>query len=879
MAKTNWQYNDIVTEADLNQLGQEINEKETIAGSQARAAEAVTIAKAYTDQQITLVTETGIPKLNVYEYQMDGEAGAAEFEIPLETFDANTDTVKLYINTTVKDRSDFTVENAIYDNGTLISRGKVVLNQPLSVDSRVVIEVWKNIPIGEEGSVSGQVIAPNSMPQNRVIGLEEALNSPKYASPAKTVGPVIPLSNSEYGKLKYKLYGRTYVNLVENGNFKNGTDGWSVALGTIAASSNTLTITGNGTGTNPYAYMALKLIAVTRKKVFARAKLKVTNNECNSIDIRILGSTSGSATKIISSVNNPLQNQEYVLYGVVNLDSSISGNISFRCVHSYLDATAASGKIMEVKEIMCLDLDQYPWLNGLTAEEINEQIPYYIDGLQSVSNLKMVSVGKNLFYEPKVNSEFASTGQSGTRATVNYDGEKIRITGIANNYSSIRSKDFKLRKNTDYKIVVDGYRVGNASARVQLWGVKNGVKTVLSEFTQLNTTRSVVISEPVNSGDYDSWHIQYYPTNNITSDIDMIVYSTMLIEADKDTTYEPYQESVVFLDKPLRSLPNGVADEIDSDGNLIRRVGEVVVESEDIVVLYTSYTNVDIVRLDIIPDVVRYGVNDLIATKAITSRTIPLNGHTTDSPDAVWKHRFSTTQFQIVVPKGTYANLAEAQAALAGTVVQYELASPIVENVHIPPLSSFKEGTLSFQNRRKYILQADDIASMFTGYTNVDLALITIPVTFPDCQHITGYDTNYVFSVNGREATYAADNISEIGKYFTSPVASIPRLIFVVPKGTTLQQAQEQLAGLEIEYETIPFLLTKVEYAYPINLPAGVKGNTEAIAQLGRELGDLWENLLSIADKELAMGLITPLTTTETTDLKNKVNEILQIWR
>ena len=133
-----------------------INELEKIKASKG-------YVRDYTDSQITLVTETGIPKLNVYEYIFDNiEIGTTEIQIPLETFDKATDTVKLYINAIPRDSDFFT----IIDN-------KIVLDQGLQQVSKITLEVWKNVPIGQEGSVSGIVIAPDSMPQNRVHGLAD----------------------------------------------------------------------------------------------------------------------------------------------------------------------------------------------------------------------------------------------------------------------------------------------------------------------------------------------------------------------------------------------------------------------------------------------------------------------------------------------------------------------------------------------------------------------------------------------------------------------------------------------------------------------------------------------------------------------------------
>jgi len=121
---------------------------------------------SYVDEQITLVTETGIPKLNVYEYKFPNlPAGTTEVEIPLETFDERTDTVKLYINSVYRDSDFYT-----------ISDKKIILNEALSSVSKVTIEVWKNVPIGDDGSVSGTVIAIDTLPQNRVKGLTTALS-------------------------------------------------------------------------------------------------------------------------------------------------------------------------------------------------------------------------------------------------------------------------------------------------------------------------------------------------------------------------------------------------------------------------------------------------------------------------------------------------------------------------------------------------------------------------------------------------------------------------------------------------------------------------------------------------------------------------------
>lgn len=130
-------------------------------------------AKSYTDEQITLVTETGIPKLNVYKYSFaDQPIGTTELEIPLNTFDKTTDHVIIKIGGVQREEGDhYTITAPVKDvDGNVTQLGKVTLIEPLTQVSKIYMEVWKNIPVGNSGSVSGIVIAPGTLPQDRLVG-------------------------------------------------------------------------------------------------------------------------------------------------------------------------------------------------------------------------------------------------------------------------------------------------------------------------------------------------------------------------------------------------------------------------------------------------------------------------------------------------------------------------------------------------------------------------------------------------------------------------------------------------------------------------------------------------------------------------------------
>lgn len=119
------------------------------------AAEVGAATPAYVNEQIQLITETGIPKLQVYTQEVTAVTdGQTTFTIDLETFDVKTDTVLM-----------------------LDGRGLLLPNSDFTVSGNVVtvVDAWnagdvggllilKNVPMGEDGSVSGAVIAPGTIP-------------------------------------------------------------------------------------------------------------------------------------------------------------------------------------------------------------------------------------------------------------------------------------------------------------------------------------------------------------------------------------------------------------------------------------------------------------------------------------------------------------------------------------------------------------------------------------------------------------------------------------------------------------------------------------------------------------------------------------------
>ena len=164
------------------------------------------------------------------------------------------------------------------------------------------------------------------------------------------------------------------------------------------------------------------------------------------------------------------------------------------------------------------------------------------------------------------------------------------------------------------------------------------------------------------------------------------------------TTYEPYKLSEIvyeppFNDNQLTRVPNGSADEIDI---ATQRNKKYVLKSGDINGLSTINANNDIVTITKPTDYSQYN----ITTKSLaTSQTVlipkfrAIANVVDDTMSIGGIYQASALSVGLVVPKGTYANLAAAQADLAGTEIIYQLATPVKYDVPPQALEVFKSGT------------------------------------------------------------------------------------------------------------------------------------------------------------------------------------------
>lgn len=155
---------------------------------------------------------------------------------------------------------------------------------------------------------------------------------------------------NSFGK---NIHTFTYTNIISNGNFLNGTTGWSTYNTTAFTAANNISrITSNLGDTEANLQQVTNIVAGVNRKIYASAMVTAISSGIASIDIRTRGET-GGIFGIISQAN-PIQNMLYRLSGVIDFLDTNTGNLTIWIRQINIPSTA--GKIIEIKEIFAIDL-------------------------------------------------------------------------------------------------------------------------------------------------------------------------------------------------------------------------------------------------------------------------------------------------------------------------------------------------------------------------------------------------------------------------------------------------------------------------------------------------------------------------------------------
>ena len=127
-------------------------------------------------ESVAGIIKTGVAKLVQYSYDIELSENTKKVNIPYERYSSVTDTLKVYVNGLAIQNDQYTITDPVENEG-IVTNGYIVLKVERPAGTIVRIEVWKNVPSGEEGEVSGNIITKNSLPLNRIIGINDIRNN------------------------------------------------------------------------------------------------------------------------------------------------------------------------------------------------------------------------------------------------------------------------------------------------------------------------------------------------------------------------------------------------------------------------------------------------------------------------------------------------------------------------------------------------------------------------------------------------------------------------------------------------------------------------------------------------------------------------------
>ena len=322
--------------------------------------------------------------------------------------------------------------------------------------------------------------------------------------------------------------------------------------------------------------------------------------------------------------------------------------------------------------------------NYTTGANANKEIGELKFGLNSTEPQRITSIGKNII--PVNDFEIGDYSTS--------TGIKVPSTSV------FRLKSFhRIKEDNQYVATVNA---GFGGLAIYFYDVN---RTFITFF---NLTNNVPVTFPFNSF-YFRFRFRFNDSRDVSLE-DLKLTDIQLEENSTGTSSEPYKETILYTpsDVVSRSVPNGIQDKLTKDF-YTKNNNNYVLQSSDITGLNTALTNVDIVTIadTNISDIKDFGTADNLATKMTTNKTSPLNNATIDDASSVWRHYFTTTDVEFIVPKGEYADLAEAKTDLTGTELIYQLAQPIITDADIQGnLIAYKNGTKTYdpfiKNEFKY---------------------------------------------------------------------------------------------------------------------------------------------------------------------------------
>lgn len=151
-------------------------------------------------------------------------------------------------------------------------------------------------------------------------------------------------------------FGFPATNLIANGNFNNGTTGWSASKSVNTVTGNVLRNTADGTAVSAFVKTKNTIGFTVGDIMYYKTKVRVTNSSCLLIQVNPSSDYGGYGG--VKTVPNPVVNKYYDLSNVYTTLAPSTPNtvLNFPIEHYYANAANASGKVLEVQNVLAINL-------------------------------------------------------------------------------------------------------------------------------------------------------------------------------------------------------------------------------------------------------------------------------------------------------------------------------------------------------------------------------------------------------------------------------------------------------------------------------------------------------------------------------------------
>lgn len=307
---------------------------------------------------------------------------------------------------------------------------------------------------------------------------------------------------------------------------------------------------------------------------------------------------------------------------------------------------------------------------------------------------------------------------------------------------------------------------------------------------------------------------------------------------------EKYADLSSYESPALLSVP--VISDTITGYNWVHNVAETVLSDTKFAGIVTTFTNFDIVYTTPISGA-KLGTGGVIGQTIVHDKNGNeiKEGGVTDNASNVGKHALTTTgAIWLMVPKGTYATIADARLNLGNVKLKYQLKDPYETELPFVPQptilsvpsasDTYDAGTSTITKRIKGITLSDNLfAGLLTSYVNVDV-VYTSPIAGAKkgTGGMVGQTTLKDKSGSLLSETTPTDNINNIGKHAITTLGAI--WIFV-PKGkySNIANARADLGEMELKYQLETPTTHNYEAGYRVdllknkNFTINTKGNSE----------------------------------------------------